>query len=402
MLDLAVLAQRLRAEGLAVRLRRPQPQIRTLIELVGPRPPACGRGRNRVVRNVGGPNAPLLLVLIFIVVPIAELALLIQVGQEIGVWWTIALLVADSILGSLLMRSQGRAAWRRFNVTLQAGRPARARGARRRARHLRRRAAADARASSATSSGSCCCSRPRARSCGAILVRRFADRMIASATRRGAGRLRAAARARRAPGPATSRARRSTSTPTGCRGARGERAGADGGEGFTDAVTFAFADRAAGFFGLARAGVARAADGPAGQRARRAVRRAASRSGCSPRAATRSARRRTGTSCGCPGSSCARSSRGVRWQVVLEAPGGSGLRPRVHGGVAAGRARGGRRGGAPRRHGGARAALPRLRHRGRAPDRLPRPARPHLGHRRLEPDRAHALARRRGSRRAAR
>ena len=35
MVDLAVLAQRLRAEGLAVRLRRPQPQIRTLIELIG-------------------------------------------------------------------------------------------------------------------------------------------------------------------------------------------------------------------------------------------------------------------------------------------------------------------------------------------------------------------------------
>jgi len=66
---------------------------------------------------------PLLLVLIFIVVPIAELALIIQVGQEIGVVWTIAILVADSILGSLLMRSQGRAAWRRFNVALQAGRP---------------------------------------------------------------------------------------------------------------------------------------------------------------------------------------------------------------------------------------------------------------------------------------
>ena len=64
-----------------------------------------------------------LLVLIFIVVPIAELALLIQVGQTIGVWWTIALLIADSILGSLLMRSQGRATWRRFNVALQAGRP---------------------------------------------------------------------------------------------------------------------------------------------------------------------------------------------------------------------------------------------------------------------------------------
>jgi hypothetical protein len=34
-----------------------------------------------------------------------------------------------------------------------------------------------------------------------------------------------------------------------------------GGEGFTDAVTFAFADRTAGFFGLARAGVARSAEG---------------------------------------------------------------------------------------------------------------------------------------------
>jgi UPF0716 protein FxsA len=65
----------------------------------------------------------LLLILIFIVVPIAELALLIQVGELIGVWWTIALLIADSILGSLLMRSQGRAAWRRFNTALQAGRP---------------------------------------------------------------------------------------------------------------------------------------------------------------------------------------------------------------------------------------------------------------------------------------
>src|ERR687894_1962063 len=65
--------------------------------------------------------APLLL--LFIVVPIAELAVLIQVGQEIGVLWTVAILVADSILGSLLMRSQGRAAWRRFNAALQAGRP---------------------------------------------------------------------------------------------------------------------------------------------------------------------------------------------------------------------------------------------------------------------------------------
>src|ERR1700754_78927 len=66
------------------------------------------------------------LVLLFIVVPIAELAVIIQVGQEIGVWWTIAILVADSVLGSVLMRTQGGTAWRRFNAAVQAGRiPAR-------------------------------------------------------------------------------------------------------------------------------------------------------------------------------------------------------------------------------------------------------------------------------------
>jgi UPF0716 protein FxsA len=64
-----------------------------------------------------------LLVVLFIAVPIIELAVIIQVGQEIGVLWTIAILVADSILGSMLMRSQGRAAWRRFNEALAAGRP---------------------------------------------------------------------------------------------------------------------------------------------------------------------------------------------------------------------------------------------------------------------------------------
>jgi UPF0716 protein FxsA len=62
------------------------------------------------------------LVLLFIAVPLAELAVIIQVGQAIGVWWTIGLLLADSILGSWLMRHQGRAAWRRFNEALQAGR----------------------------------------------------------------------------------------------------------------------------------------------------------------------------------------------------------------------------------------------------------------------------------------
>jgi UPF0716 protein FxsA len=68
----------------------------------------------------------LLLILIFIVLPIAELYVIIKVGGAIGVLPTIALLIADSLLGVALLRSQGRAAWRRFNEALAAGRvPAR-------------------------------------------------------------------------------------------------------------------------------------------------------------------------------------------------------------------------------------------------------------------------------------
>ena len=64
-----------------------------------------------------------LLFLLFIAVPLVEIYVLIQVGQAIGAAWTILLLVADSIVGTVLMRSQGRAVWRRFQAALAEGRP---------------------------------------------------------------------------------------------------------------------------------------------------------------------------------------------------------------------------------------------------------------------------------------
>jgi UPF0716 protein FxsA len=65
---------------------------------------------------------PLLALLaLFIVVPLAELYVILKVGDAIGVVPTIALLALDSVLGSLLLRAQGRAVWRRFNETLAAG-----------------------------------------------------------------------------------------------------------------------------------------------------------------------------------------------------------------------------------------------------------------------------------------
>jgi UPF0716 protein FxsA len=58
------------------------------------------------------------LVLLFIVVPILELWVIIEVGSLIGVVPTLALLLADALLGSLLLRHQGRGAWQRFNKAI--------------------------------------------------------------------------------------------------------------------------------------------------------------------------------------------------------------------------------------------------------------------------------------------
>lgn len=64
----------------------------------------------------------LLLVIVFILVPIAELYVIIKVGEAIGVVPTLILLLADALLGSMLLRQQGRAAWVRFNRALAENR----------------------------------------------------------------------------------------------------------------------------------------------------------------------------------------------------------------------------------------------------------------------------------------
>jgi UPF0716 protein FxsA len=67
-----------------------------------------------------------LLVTLFIVVPVVEIYFIIQVGQAIGPWWTVLLLVLDSILGSWLIKHEGARAWRALRQALDSGRmPAR-------------------------------------------------------------------------------------------------------------------------------------------------------------------------------------------------------------------------------------------------------------------------------------
>jgi UPF0716 protein FxsA len=63
----------------------------------------------------------LVLIGLFIALPLAELYVILKVGDAIGGVWTILLLAADSVLGSLLLRAQGRSVWRRFNDALAEG-----------------------------------------------------------------------------------------------------------------------------------------------------------------------------------------------------------------------------------------------------------------------------------------
>lgn len=71
-------------------------------------------GRRRALR--------LALLVAFIGVPLLEIYVLIQVGQVIGPWWTILLLVLDSILGTWLIRREGSRAWRALRTALESGR----------------------------------------------------------------------------------------------------------------------------------------------------------------------------------------------------------------------------------------------------------------------------------------
>jgi UPF0716 protein FxsA len=62
-----------------------------------------------------------ILAILFVVVPIVELAVIIQVGQAIGVLNTIAVLLLVSAVGAWLVKREGLAVWGRFQRQVQMG-----------------------------------------------------------------------------------------------------------------------------------------------------------------------------------------------------------------------------------------------------------------------------------------
>jgi UPF0716 protein FxsA len=64
---------------------------------------------------------PATLVIAFLVVPIMEIYVILQVGHLIGGWPTVALLIAESLLGGWIIRREGRRAWRALTSTFGRG-----------------------------------------------------------------------------------------------------------------------------------------------------------------------------------------------------------------------------------------------------------------------------------------
>lgn len=61
------------------------------------------------------------ILLALLVVPTIEIAIIIAVGKVIGAPYTIALLVAESMLGAWLVKREGARAWRALAGALQSG-----------------------------------------------------------------------------------------------------------------------------------------------------------------------------------------------------------------------------------------------------------------------------------------
>lgn len=66
---------------------------------------------------------PLLLIALFIIFPIVEIALLVKFGQWLGFWATMALIVGTGIFGTAVLHHQGFQVMNRAMESLNAGRP---------------------------------------------------------------------------------------------------------------------------------------------------------------------------------------------------------------------------------------------------------------------------------------
>lgn len=70
--------------------------------------------------RTGWPMA--LFVVLLVAIPIFEVYVLVQVGQWIGVWPTVLVLVLEAVLGAWLLRREGARTWRALEGAFRSGR----------------------------------------------------------------------------------------------------------------------------------------------------------------------------------------------------------------------------------------------------------------------------------------
>lgn len=64
---------------------------------------------------------PLLLILGLLAMPVVEIIVILQIGQVIGVLPTVLLLLFESVLGAVILKREGRHAWRAVRETFDKG-----------------------------------------------------------------------------------------------------------------------------------------------------------------------------------------------------------------------------------------------------------------------------------------
>lgn len=73
-------------------------------------------------RSRGFRWAQAVLFTVFVLMPLIEIYVIVQVGQQIGVLWTIGLLVLSGVVGTWLIRHEGARTWRALREALESGR----------------------------------------------------------------------------------------------------------------------------------------------------------------------------------------------------------------------------------------------------------------------------------------
>lgn len=66
---------------------------------------------------------PFILFILFVAMPFVELALLIYLGQQLGFWPTIAIVLVTALIGAFVLQQQGLQTMRRISQSMASGEP---------------------------------------------------------------------------------------------------------------------------------------------------------------------------------------------------------------------------------------------------------------------------------------